>query len=184
VAVVSLFDNDSGGHLSIGDWSTEEQSAAELDRRLELCGLFDVSKEVVGSYVSYRPGRVDRGARIDRVLLPKKRLLDAGWDRDIGIEIKRSGEKIGKPLAQAIDYMNCAWSVRNHLVLLRNVFLWPYERQHSSIESVMLQNGIGVVYGNRYNLITFKLEKTVIDVDLNGEIRVSAPVCGTKVGSR
>ena len=54
--------------------------------------------------VQPRPGQVQRTVRIDRVLLPKLKLVTAGWTHGaIGIEAKRSGEKIGQPLAQMAD---------------------------------------------------------------------------------
>ena len=70
---------------SFGEWSTEEDSAAEFDRRIESCGLFErVFKEVEGYYLAFRPNRQQRGARIDRILLPNKKLRDAGWSKVIG----------------------------------------------------------------------------------------------------
>jgi len=170
---------------SFGEWSTEEDSAAEFDRRIEACGLFErVFKEVEGYYLAFRPNRQQRGARIDRILLPNKKLRDAGWSKVIGVEIKRSGEKIGKPLAQAIDYTYCAWNVGHYWMLAENVFLWPFPKQTRALESVMLQNGVGVVYDSPRTPLVFQLERQVIRIEKDGQFRVAAAASGTKVGSR
>lgn len=175
----------TGARRAFGSWATEDESAAEFDRRVESSGLFErVFREVRGYYLSFRPNRQEREARIDRILLPGRKLRDAGWSRVIGVEIKRSGEAIGKPLAQAIDYMFCAWNVGHYWMLCENVFLWPYERQHKATESVMLQNGVGVVSEGFAGSLKFQLEGNVISFDRNGELRVRPPRSGTKVGSR
>lgn len=170
---------------SYGTWSEESDAAAEFDRRIERCGLFARAfKEVKGYYLTYRPNRQERGARIDRILMPGPQLVAAGWTRDIGIEIKRSNEKIGRPLAQAIDYTYCAWNVGHHWMLLENVFLFPFRKQHRALESIMLQNGVGVIDDSVNTPLIFHLEKQVIRIEHDGAFRVQAPTSGTKTGSR
>jgi len=178
---------DEGAHSSVsfGDWPSEEASAAEFDRRIESCGLFErVFREVRGYYLSPRPNRQTKDARIDRFLIPGRQLREAGWARDIGVEIKRSGEKIGRPLAQAIDYTYCAFNVGWHWMMAENVFLWPFPKQYRTTESVMLQNGVGVIYDSPSSLFVFQLEKQVIRIERDGSFRVQPAVSGTKVGSR
>lgn len=170
---------------SFGSWQTEPESAAEFDQRVDACGLFErVFKEVRGYYLSYRPNREDKDARIDRVLLPGKQLRDAGWSRVIGVEIKRSGEKLGRPLAQAIDYTWCAWNVGHYWMLCENVFLWPFEKQHRAVESVMVHNSVGVIYEQPSASLVFQLERQVIRANRDGTFQVAAPAAGRKVGSR
>lgn len=170
---------------SFGDWADEDRSAAEFDRRVEVCGLFARTfKEVRGYYAARRPNREGKDARIDRVLMPGKQLIDAGWTRDIGVEIKRSGEKIGRPLAQAIDYSWCVWYVGHHLLVVENIFLWPFRKQHRALESIMVQNGVGVVDDGPSASLIFQLEKQVIRIEHDGTFRVQSPNSGTKVGSR
>lgn len=170
---------------SFGEWVTEEDSAAEFDRRVDASGLFErVFKEVSGYYLTYRPNRRGRDARIDRILLPGKRLRDAGWSRVIGVELKRSDEKIGPALAQAIDYTYCAWNVGHYWMLAEHVFLWPFPKQTRALESIMVQNGVGVVFDGPRTSLIFQLERQVIRVERDGQIRVAQPAAGTKVGSR
>ena len=170
---------------SFGSWDTEDESAAEFDHRIESSGLFErVFKEVRGYYLTYRPGREDKGARIDRVLLPSKKLRDAGWSRVIGIELKRSGEKLGRPLAQAIDYTYCAWNVGHYWMLCENVFLWPFGKQHRAIESVMVHNSVGVIYEQPSASLVFQLERQVIRANRDGSVTAIEPAAGRKVGSR
>jgi hypothetical protein len=170
---------------SFGDWTDEVASAAEFDRRVDACGLFErVFREVEGFYMAHRPNRQGKDARIDRVLLPGRKLRDAGWSRVIGVELKRSGEKIGRPLAQAIDYTYCAWNVAHYWMMAENVFLWPFPKQHRALESVMLQNAVGVVYESKHCPLVFQLEKRVIQIGRDGTVQVQAPTSGVKVGSR
>lgn len=170
---------------AFGAWATEEDAAAEFDRRIEACGLFDrVFKEVRGYYLTYRPNRDRKDARIDRVLLPSKRLREAGWSRVVGVEIKRSGEKLGPCLAQAIDYTYCAWNVGHYWMLCEHVFLWPFAKQSHAVESIMLQNGVGVIYEGPRSPLVFQLDRQVIRINSDNTFGAQLPAAGTKTGSR
>lgn len=178
-------DESDRSRPSFGDWTDEVAAAAEFDRRIEACGLFErVFREVDGFYMAHRPNRQGKDARIDRILLPGRKLREAGWSRVIGVEIKRSGEKIGRPLAQAIDYTYCAWNVAHYWMMAENVFLWPFPKQSRAIESVMLQNAVGVIYETQRSPLVFQLERQVIVVGADGALKVQAPASGTKAGSR
>lgn len=189
---------------SFGDWRDEAAAAAEFDRRIAASGMFRSYAEVRGFYLAHRPNREQKDARIDRILIPTPAMILHGWRRCIGVEIKRSGEKIGRPLAQAIDYTYCNWNLadnakerrlmaenRGHKsevpdmwMMVENVFLWPFQKQHRAVESVMLQNTVGVIYDSPYTPLIFQLEKMVIRIERDGQVRVQAPTCGRKVGSR
>lgn len=88
--------------------------------------------------------------RIDRILLPTQKLFDSGWENGpVGIEIKRSDEKIGRPLGQIADYLNCVFelqTVRGPIFIqLKNVFLFPMSSPGGPLESLCSSLRIGFV---------------------------------------
>lgn len=176
----------------VPQWSTEEEAAAEFDKRIELCGLFERSfKEVRGYYLAHRPNREEKDARIDRVLIPGSKLRDAGWNMTIGIEIKKSGADYGRAVSQAIDYTYCNWNVGNYWMYCERIFLWPFRLSGTALQSVMLQNGVGVVGGrfssehHQGDSLVFQLERNVIVVDANHQLAECHPTAsGGKRGSR
>lgn len=170
---------------AFGTWNTETESAAEFDRRVDACGLFARNyKEVTGYLLARRPNRQNKDTRIDRILMPGPDLVKAGWTQDIGVELKRSGEKLGPALAQAIDYTWCAWNVGHHWLMLEHVFLWPFPKQGGAPESIMLQNGCGVIFETRNSPLVFQLEKQVIRIERDKSFTVQPTNSGRKVGSR
>lgn len=178
---------DGGDRNTIGDWQTEGESASALDRRLLSCGLWEIHREVCGTLLQPRHGQVDKAVRIDRVLVPGGALLESGWRLGaIGIEVKRSGVKIGPPLAQALDYTRSAWTLGNGVTLLLGaVFLWPMSKQHGPIASVMAQNRVGSASFSPWSLLYLQLgEETAINVRFDGEVHLGNGTAGRKVGSR
>jgi hypothetical protein len=98
---------------SLGDYALEKDACAALDLKLAKLGdFFHVEKEVVGWWLQPR-AMVDSGGerpRLDRILYPKRPLLEAGWGHGpIGVEVKRSNVKCGSALAQAADYTRAAF---------------------------------------------------------------------------
>jgi hypothetical protein len=173
-----------------GEWRPEKMAEDELDRRVEASGLFKIYRQVEGAFRGQRPGRSSQAVCIiDRILIPTKKLRDAGWRLPIGVEIKASGEKCGPAIAQAIDYTNTAFCVDvddwNTIdVVLRYVFLWPLEKRYRDLESITLQQGIGCIYETSSAALIFQLERQVIRVNRDGSIQVSESNTGRKVGSR
>ena len=177
---------------ALGEWTTEVESAAAFDAAVKATGLFaNTFSEVRGYSLAPRLNREKKDLRIDRILIPGERLKKAGWTHVIGVELKRSGsivdgrlekEKLGRPLAQAIDYTYCAWNVGIYWMLCEYVFLWPFAKQSGVVESVMAQNRVGVVHQNRDGL-DFHLEKTVISASPD-RLWVAQPNAGGKTGSR
>lgn len=179
------------GEEFCGAFKTEDESTAEFDRLVAESGLFDSRPEVEGYYLAARVHRAPKTARIDRVLFPKSRLKDAGWTIPIGVEIKRSGEKLGPALCQAIDYTYAAFEVRGVYVHLEMIFLWPLVMPKRSTQSVMVHNGIGAVHSGRRGGLRFESEVTLISFRPDGalapgpgELIVAPHVAGRKVGSR
>lgn len=167
-----------------GAWSTEADSAAEFDRRVESTGLFRSYAEVPGYYLAARIHRQPKSARIDRILFPTPKLRDAGWSTPIGVELKRSGERVGAAVSQAIDYTYAAFEVAGTFVHLELIFLWPLEKQGYAIKSVMTQNGIGEVFETRSDLLVFNSEYSLIRCKRDGSVETRPHVAARKVGSR
>ena len=179
---------------ALGDWSTEEDSALVFDELVAKSKLWERSfSEVRGYSLAPRLNRENKDhLRIDRILIPGERLKRAGWTHVVGVELKRSGhmangrfekEKLGPPLAQAIDYTQCAWNVGIYWMLCEYVFLWPFAKQTGVVESIMAQSRVGVAY-EAYGDLVFQLERQVIRFERDGSLQVALPQAGRKTGSR
>lgn len=171
-----------------GDWTTEKESEVAFDAIVP-SELFDVHPQVWGSLVQPRAGQqVDKQMRIDRVLVPTNRLLDLGWKFGIiGCELKRSGEKIGPAIAQAMDYSRAVWTLQpsRFRVWLDYIFIWPMPKQSGPVASICAQNRIGSVTGStEYGNFQLKSGETSLLVVNPGRVRVGKIECGAKVGSR
>lgn len=169
-------------------YTTETESAAALDDRLQTADLFNVYTEVPGTLIQPRPGQVDKGVRIDRILVPNNRLVGLGWRHGIiGVEIKRSDIAIGRPLAQAMDYTRSTFSLPDggFQVVPTWVFVWPEDKQHGPLASLMAQNRVGVVSSTNWALLHFTAgEMSLLHVSRDGTVRLGNQSSGTKAGSR
>jgi hypothetical protein len=176
---------------TVGDFADENASKAEFERRLALCSRwFKVRSEVVGQSMQPKFGVEDwnGGLRIDYVLQPSIELQTAGWDRGcIGIECKRSGEKLGPVVSQCLDYTRSVWTVQpsGTVLLLQWVFIWPLGHVKGDIESVMAQHRIGSVGFDDWCHLTFRVgAQHVLRIDTQGNAIAKPPASGRKVGSR
>lgn len=191
VPVFAPTEDDAGAprNETSGNWLTEADSASALDRRLASHNLWTVYREVPGVLLQPRPGQVDKSVRIDRVLIPNERLHAAGWRHGaIGIEVKRSGVKLGPPLAQAMDYTRAAWTIaeaRGISVLLSMVFVWPMPKQYGPLASLLIHNRIGSASFSKWTSLYLQFgDETILHVDQAGEFRLGTIDSGRKVGSR
>jgi hypothetical protein len=162
----------------------------ELDRRIIASQFFRIERQVEGRPYGPTPTDDVKDYRIDRVLVPLAAAKAAGWSiGPVGIECKRSNVKIGKPIAQALDYRRAFWHTEatpEVWFALGFVFLWPLEVQHGPIASVMAQNRIGTISPNADGL-SFMLANhcmASIATDGNCRININADRFGRKVGSR
>lgn len=175
-------------HYTLGEWATEAGSAAALDTVLDGSGLWTVYREVPGTYAQPRPIQDDKNPRIDRVLVPTKRLIMLGWCRGvIGIEIKKSGTKIGPIISQALDYSRAVWSLPSGgiRVWLDWVFIWPMPEQLRTVGSILSQNCIGSAsYDDNSRLLLKAGGQTVLRLRRAGEVEIGDTTNGRKVGSR
>ena len=170
-----------------GQWATEADALAALDDVLERVGLFVVHKEVCGQLVQPRPCQAERTVRVDRVLTPMSRLREAGWHHGaIGIEAKRSGEKVGPPLAQMVDYGRSLFALSGGVrVWLDFVFLWPLPMQHGAIASFMAQNRLGSAWCHDGRLELFSgQDPALLRAWPNGRLIIGPGLNGKRTGSR
>ena len=197
-------------------FETEDESAAEFDRRIGVPepmvgnepkhgerihipgGLFEyMYREVRGYYLTHRPHREEKTARIDRILIPGQRLRAAGWTTTIGVELKKSEADFGAAVSQAIDYTYCNWSVGDYWMYCERIFLWPFDMPGGPLQSVMIQNGIGTVHGRFYSekyptasperdiKLDFRLERNNLAITPDDSIVECHPWnSGKKKGSR
>lgn len=191
-------------------FATEEESAKEFDERIgrleygpfvkrsKCSGPFEaVFVEVNGYYLAHRPGREQKNARIDRILIPGPQLKEHGWTAPIGVELKKSDADFGAAVSQAIDYTYCVFNVGNYWLCCERIFLWPFDMPGGPVQSVMLQNGIGAVHGRypskKYPNVSpdqdvaldFRLERNNLLIRPDRSIVECYPwVSGRKVGSR
>jgi hypothetical protein len=172
-----------------GVFLTEAEAWKEFDRLVKQTEAFKLYVEVPGEYIQPRPGTEMKGARIDRLLVPKKKAVDLGWTGGIvGVEGKRTGTKIGRLVCQAIDYTRCVFQlaepIPNVLVMPRWVFIYPAEREYGDLESVMAQNRIGTCSYGAYGLAFQCSAFHAIEIGQTGGMTARHPPMGDKRGSR
>lgn len=185
----SLFERDYEALTTCGEWSDERDSVAALDEILgEHTDLFLIYREVRGQYLQLRPGQEDRQPRIDRLLTPNRKLMELGWCHGaIGIECKRSNEKIGPPLAQMTDYTRAVFALRDRggvEIMPTWVFLWPLQKQHGFPASVMAQNRLGSAWAEYGRLHLYSGEQKVLRISRSGEVEIGLAKNGRRTGSR
>lgn len=176
----------TGPNVTDGDWGTEAESAAALDEALDAAGLWRVHKEVRGTLAHPRPSQIDKGMRIDRVLVPTARLIELGWQHGIvGIEIKKSGVKIGPPIAQAMDYSRTIWTLPGGFsVWLDWVFVWPMRGLFGPIESVCAQHRIGAASSTQWTPLHLKSGGNILRINRDGSVQIGEGNNGRGAGSR
>ena len=186
---------DHVGLYTCGDWETENHSTAALDSILTELGHFIIYREVEGYYLQPRLGQDLKRPRIDRILVPKPHLIEAGWHHGpIGIECKRSGAKVGPAMSQLLDYSRAAWLVeptKGIWIVVQWLFLWPLEYLHGPLASIQAQHRVGSATPNTstYNRsVALTLSTgTMPAVGIfhhDGTVHVGPGLNGRKAGSR
>ena len=180
----------SSPYKTSGDSTTTETQALEaFDVVVENAKAFQIFREVRGEYIHPRPKTVDKTGRIDRILLPLEKAIAAGWTYGaIGIEGKKPGEKIGRPLSQCLDYSRCVFELPTGLlVMLRWVFLYPHEcgGELGPLGSIMAQQRIGWCQPRRLGGLILGCEMThLITISDDGSLVAKLPPMGDKRGNR
>lgn len=175
----------NGPDKTIGDWQSEEDAAEAFDHVIDQLDMFMVYKEVVGRVQFFRPFETPAAVRIDRILVPNSRLRAAGWTfGPVGIEIKRSGIKIGRPLGQLIDYARSTFKLGNTWIVPEWFFMFPLPATHGPLDSVLASQRCGGV-STHGNEVTFCSSQTIaVLAPGKADIRTHNARNGKKVGSR
>ena len=174
-----------------GQFVDEPASCQAFDDAIERSGWFRVHREVRGEYLFRRPGCEQAQPRIDRILVPTSVAMAAGWSMGfVGVEIKKSGTKLGKIVAQCMDYATACWRMPNGCRYVTEwVFIFPAEQPIGDLASVMAQHRIGTAktgYSRGEGRSGIILQAGGLNVFENvyGAASCKPPVSGTKVGSR
>lgn len=156
--------------------------------------LFRIYRELRGTLLHPRAGQIERGVRIDRLLVPTPRLLELGWaHQTIGVEIKRSGAHIGPALAQALDYVHSVFDLDGLAgVVPTCVFVWPMEKQSGPLASLMANMRVGSASSQHGGVKLAFGEEVLFDSTNYRGVRNVDPlrsagrsvISGRKVGSR
>lgn len=172
-----------------GNWPSETASGEAFDMLCErwLADYFTLYSERAGTLTQPLDSQQRVRMRIDRLLIPKSRLEDAGWEHGgLGVEIKRSDMDIGPALNQTIDYRRSVFTIRGGLKITPSwVFTWPLDKQHGPMASLMAHQRIGSAWTTKWQPLSFYSgEERILSVHHDGEIQIGAGRSGTKSGSR
>jgi hypothetical protein len=185
----SDFSTGKSSETTTGNYSTEEEACIAFDEAIAKTELFKSYKEVCGFYLYYPHFKhQDKCPRIDRILIPLPKLTNAGWCAGaIGVEIKKSGVKLGPVISQMMDYMRATWrlSPSNVSVMLDFCFVFPSEVIGNNLGSLLSQNRIGQVSLKHYKIEFHSGDHRQIKYDFyNHEIKVKQNLFGRRTGSR
>jgi hypothetical protein len=152
---------------------------------LEGTGLFRVLRQVVGRPL-WTACPAAGWVRCDLLLLASKRGLAAGWKHGpIVLEVKRPGEPIGPAVSQAMDYLRSSWTLPNGVPVLASwAFVYPAERAHGALASIMAQNRVGTATLAGGELDLWCGEQRVLTVCDGGTLRVGQVGIGRRFGGR
>jgi hypothetical protein len=181
-----IFEASQTPLLTVGDFADEAQSVISLDRHLQRCGQFKIYKEVPGYYTQPREGQDRKDPRIDRIISPTPELIRMGWHYGfIGIECKRSNIKANHPIAQMMDYQRAVWTINNGFkIALSYCFLWPFEKCHGFLGSMLAQQKLGSAYVTSYGTFTLAVGEHVLFRMSEDKIEVPHINVGNRAGSR
>lgn len=136
---------ESTSDYTMGDSTDSEATLeAKLDQLLNECGMFKVYPQREGHLIHPRPGQ-STAVRIDRLLRPTQALIEQGWPFGvIGIEAKAGSEKVGKPLAQMVDYGRSLFELDGGITVHPSyVLLWPWRGNGGPSWSQCIQQRLG-----------------------------------------
>lgn len=178
--------NAPSRNLTCGHWQTEAEAEEYLAQFLELSKLFVVYRQVVGEPLWKHHFQPFHGVRADLLLLPDSKLLGCGWQYGaIVLEVKRSGEKIGPGLNQAIDYTNTAFYIDGGVAVVPTfAFLFPVPKQAEALASIMAHQHLGSAFFAHGGLHLYCGESRILSLLDDGEIRLGRVHMGRRLGAR
>lgn len=131
-----------------GMFSTEQEADDEFNRLAELTGCFKVYRQKTG-HIHYLPRWRDfkENYRPDFVLIPRRRLIEAGWPvgQSIVVDAKKSSIPIGPGCNQLWDYLCASYECGRRIVRPTWAFLWPARKQEKCTASLMSHQHFGTV---------------------------------------
>lgn len=189
--VIEFEQRDQSGYR-FDFYATEPEACAAFDDRIEASRAFRIYKEVRGEYLQPMFATQEKTARIDRILVPLKIAIDAGWTEGaIGVEIKsheKTKTKFGPVISQAIDYQRCAFrlseGVPGLIIIPTWVFIFPLESVAGPLASVMIQNRIGTCSFTHADTLRFNAPNQCLNIFRDGKVSAFPITAGKKRGSR
>lgn len=135
----------SYGDFTTGNFANENDAKARLDEVILSSGMFHLYTERPGYFVQVRPGQQIKDFAIDRIITPTQALIANGWVHGaIGIECKQSGNTVGPPISQMLDYMRSAFVMPDgRMIMLSMLLLWPWSGTNGPLRSVVTQQRLG-----------------------------------------
>lgn len=177
---------------TLGNFANEEYSAAAFDRAAGATGLFEILTEVQGEYMLPKmlTDSGSRRCRIDRILMPTKKLLDSGWPHGpVGVEIEASRMKVGGIICQCLDYHRAVWHLdkrrRGYHIMIEWVAIWPYGGGVCGTGSIMAQHRICGAWGNSWRpFVLASGGRTGLSFHKDGKVDAKGFNSGAKTGHR
>lgn len=148
-----------------GDFATEEDACDTFDDAMEehASGLFRVYKECQGWYMHGKVGAKETQCRIDRILIPTAACKEKWGFGAIGVEIKKSGVKVGRVACQCIDYRSAVFEVENCMIHLNQVFVFPLVSfGNGAIQSVVCNYRVGACNLSPQHKVSFSFAATPV----------------------
>lgn len=156
---VNLFESEYPSQKTCGNFATENDACEFFDRFMEGNKFFVVESEVKGRRL-YDSQPLDpkanwQGLRIDRILHPTINAFQAGWGfGQIGVELKKSGIKIGGVIAQVIEHRTTVFMSKylcNTRIMPIMFAVFPMEKLLNDVASFCAQHNILSCSYNKYS---------------------------------
>jgi hypothetical protein len=171
-----------------GDYKTEDEAKADFELAVRSTQCFNVYKEIDCWYFGGSVFGDKPTGRIDFVLTPRPQLIGNGWVNGcVGVEVKKSGHKVGPMICQMIDYSKAVFRLPESsgcsLVCMSAIVAFPSFKAKGAIQSIMANNRIGVA---SFSPRSFQFTMGGANIFWHGsnETKVKPFACGYKNGSR